>query len=65
MDSLPLAVRVAARASRTRFLVRVEPEALPTPEMNRQERGIFTVYVVMAVLITAFLVATAVAWWLG
>jgi hypothetical protein len=33
--------------------------------MNRQERLIFTVYVVMAVLITAFLVVTAVAWWLG
>jgi hypothetical protein len=33
--------------------------------MNRQERLIFTVYVVMAVLITAFLVVTVVAWWLG
>jgi hypothetical protein len=33
--------------------------------MNRQERLIFTVYVVMAVLITGFLVVTAVAWRLG
>jgi hypothetical protein len=33
--------------------------------MNRQERLIFTVYVVMAVLITAFFVVTVVAWWLG
>ena len=32
--------------------------------MNRQERLIFTVYVVMAVLIMAFLVVTAAARWL-
>jgi hypothetical protein len=66
MDSLPLAARVATRVPRTRSRERVTPEAVPKPEMNRQERVIFTVYVVMAVPITAFLVATGVvAWWLG
>jgi hypothetical protein len=33
--------------------------------MNRQERVIFTAYVVMAVLIAAFLLVTGVAWWPG
>ena len=65
MDSLPLAARVAARAPLPRSWERIAPEALPRPEMNRQERLIFTVYMVMAVLITAFLVVTVVAWWLG
>jgi hypothetical protein len=65
MDSLPLAARVAARAPLPRSWARITPEALPRPEMNRQERLIFTVYVVMAVLITAFFVVTVVAWWLG
>jgi hypothetical protein len=65
MDSLSLAVRVATRASRTRVQDRITPEAVPKPEMNRQERVIFTAYVVMAVLIMALLVATGVAWWLG
>ena len=60
MDSLSLAVRVA-----TRVQERITPEAVPKPEMNRQERVIFTAYVVMAVLIMALLVATGVAWWLG
>jgi hypothetical protein len=65
MDSLPLAVRVATRPSRTRVQDRITPEAVPKPEMNRQERVIFTAYVVMAVLIMALLVATGVAWRLG
>jgi hypothetical protein len=65
MDSLPLAARVATRTSRTRFQERITPAAVPKPEMNRQEHVIFTAYVVMAVLIAAFLVATSVAWWLG
>jgi hypothetical protein len=65
MDSLPLAARVATPASRTRVQVRITPEAVPKPEMNRQERVIFATYVVMAVLTIAFLVATGVAWWLG
>jgi hypothetical protein len=60
MDSLSLAVRVA-----TRVQERITTEAVPEPEMNRQERVIFTAYVVMAVLIMALLVATGVAWWLG
>jgi hypothetical protein len=64
MDSLPLAARLAS-APLTRSRERITTEALPAPEMNRQERVIFTVYVVMAVLITAFLVAVGVAWWLG
>jgi hypothetical protein len=61
MDSLPLAARVATRTSRTRFQERMTPEAVPKPEMNRQERVVFTAYVAMAVLIVAFLVATGVA----
>jgi hypothetical protein len=65
MDSLPLAARVVARAPLTRSRERITPEARPKPEMNRQERVIFTFYVVMAVLITAFLVTVGVAWWLG
>jgi hypothetical protein len=65
MDSLSLAVRVATRASRTPVQERITAEAVPKPEMNRQERVIFTAYVVMAVLIMALLVATGVAWWLG
>jgi hypothetical protein len=35
------------------------------PEMNRQERPIFGVYVVLAILVVLFLVATGVLWWLG
>jgi hypothetical protein len=65
MDSLPLAARVATRTSRTRFQERITPEAVPKPEMNRQERVTVTAYIVMAVLITAFLVATGVASGLG
>jgi hypothetical protein len=61
MDSLPLAARVATRPSRTRFQARIMPAAVPKPEMNRQERVVFTAYVAMAVLIVAFLVATGVA----
>jgi hypothetical protein len=65
MDSLPLAARVATPTSRTLFEERITPEAVPKPEMNRQERVIFAAYVVMAVVMAAFLVATGVAWWLG
>ena len=65
MDSLSLAARVVARAPLSRSWERIAPEALPKPEMNRQERLIFSVYVAMAVLITAFLMVTVVAWWLG
>jgi hypothetical protein len=61
MDSLPLAARLATRPYRTRFQERITPAAVPKPEMNRQERVIFTAYVAMAVLIVAFLVATGVA----
>jgi hypothetical protein len=35
------------------------------PGMNRQERLIFTVYVVLAILIVLFLAATGVLWWLA
>jgi hypothetical protein len=35
------------------------------PEMSRQERVIFTVYVVLGLLIALFLAATGVLWWLG
>jgi hypothetical protein len=65
MDSLPLAERAAIPASRTPVWERITPEAVPKPEMNRQERVILTAYVVMAVLIAAFLVAAGVAWWLA
>jgi hypothetical protein len=40
-------------------------EAAAGPEMNRQERVIFTVYVVIGILIVLFLAATGVLWWLG
>jgi hypothetical protein len=40
-------------------------EAAAGPEMNRQERAIFTVYVVIGILIVLFLAATGVLWWLG
>jgi hypothetical protein len=61
MDSLPLAAHVAIRPSRTRLQERITPDAVPKPEMNRQERVIFTAHVAMAVLIVAFLVTTGVA----
>jgi cytochrome c-type biogenesis protein CcmH/NrfG len=64
MDSLSLAARVA-RASRPLSTERITREALPKPEMNRQERVIVTLYVVMAVLTTAFLAAVGVGSWLG
>ena len=35
------------------------------PEMNRQERLSFGVYVVLAILVALFLVATGLLWWLG
>jgi hypothetical protein len=35
------------------------------PEMNRHERVIFTVYVVLGILVVLFLAATGVIWWLG
>ena len=65
MDSLPLAVRVPTHAPRTRVQERITPEALARPEMNRQERIIFTAYVVIAVLIAAFLAAMGAALSLG
>ena len=65
MDSLPLAESAATPASLTPVQARIMPEAVPMPEMNRQERVIFTAYVGMAVLIAAFLVAAGVAWWLA
>lgn len=34
------------------------------PEVNRQDRVIVTVYAAPAVLVTLFVTATAVAWWL-
>jgi hypothetical protein len=43
----------------------VQYDAAARPEMNLQERVIFTVYVVMGTLIVAFLAATGVLWWLG
>jgi hypothetical protein len=65
MDSLPLAGYAATPASRTPVQERIRPEAVPKPEMNRQERVIFTAYVVMAILVAAFLVAVGVAWGLA
>jgi hypothetical protein len=35
------------------------------PPMNRQERLISTVYVVLAILVVLFLAAIGVLWWLG
>lgn len=56
------ALRLAATpAARPRFGY----DEAPRPAMNRQERVIFTVYVVIGVLLLVFLLATGVAWWLG
>jgi hypothetical protein len=33
--------------------------------MNRQERVVFTVYVVLAILVVLFVAATGLLWWLG
>jgi hypothetical protein len=46
------------RAPRTR-------DAAADPEMTRQERVIFTVYLAMGGLILAFLTTTSVVWALG
>jgi hypothetical protein len=43
----------------------IRDEAASRPDMNRQERVIFTAYVVMGALIVLFLAATGLAWWLG
>jgi hypothetical protein len=40
-------------------------DAWAGPELNRQERAIFTVYVVLGILIVLFLAAIGVLWWLG
>lgn len=50
--------RERTRALRTR-------NAAAQPEMSRQERVIFTVYVVMGAMILAFLTATTAVWSLG
>jgi hypothetical protein len=59
-----LAAAVEAAAERAAGLGSAE-EAAAGPQMNRQERVIFTVYVVMGILIVLFLATTGVAWWLG
>jgi hypothetical protein len=51
----------AERAARTAL----GDEGAARPEMSRQERVIFTVYVVVAILIVLFLAATGLLWWLG
>jgi hypothetical protein len=43
----------------------LELDAAARPEMNRQERVIFTVYVVLGILTVLFLAATGVLSWLG
>jgi hypothetical protein len=40
-------------------------DARARPELNRQERVIFTVYVVLGILIALFLAVTGVLWLLG
>jgi hypothetical protein len=40
-------------------------DAATRPEMNRHERVIFTLYVVLGILVVLFLAATGVLWWLG
>jgi hypothetical protein len=42
----------------------VSSGAAPRPNMNRQERVIFRVYVALLVLSVLFLAATGVLWWL-
>jgi hypothetical protein len=57
----PAVEPAAERAARPGF----GDEAAARPELNRQERVIFTVYVVMGILIVLFLAATGLVWWLG
>ena len=40
-------------------------DAATRPGMNRQERVVFTVYVVLAILVVLFVAATGLLWWLG
>jgi hypothetical protein len=40
-------------------------DAAAGPGMNRRERLIFWVYVLLAIVVVLFLVATGVLWWLG
>ena len=59
---LDAAVEPAAeRAARPGF----SDEAASKPGMSRQERAIFTAYVVMGMLIVLFLATTGVLSWLG
>jgi hypothetical protein len=41
------------------------PDAGARPEMDRQERVIFTIYLVLVILIVLFLATTGMLWWLG
>jgi hypothetical protein len=43
----------------------MEADAPPAPEMNRQERLAFTVYLVTGATLVAFLVAASLVWLLG
>ena len=47
--------------------IRPPPPLSPAirPEINRQERVIFTTYVVLVILVALFLAASGVLWWLA
>jgi hypothetical protein len=64
MDSLSADIALPLAVERAPSLV-IEDDAPPAPEMNRQERVVFTVYVVMGAMIVAFLAATSLVWLLG
>jgi hypothetical protein len=40
-------------------------DAIATPQMNAQERLIFTIYVAMGAIIATFLASTSALWLLG
>jgi hypothetical protein len=60
----PLAAAIEPAAERA-ARPRLGRDTVARPEMNRQERLSFGVYVVLAILVVLFLVATGVLWWLG
>jgi hypothetical protein len=47
--------------------IRPPPPLSPAirPEINRQERVIFTTYVLLAILVGLFLAVSGVMWWLA
>lgn len=65
MDSRSADIHVRLPLAPQRAPVAVVEDHAPAPEMNRQERVAFTLYVAMGALIVAFLAAMCLTWLLG